>query len=824
MHKRSMMSMSEGYGRAAAVAVLGFTWFALPVRAGEAAARQHYQQVRELEPAGYWPADEGRGEVVHDRSGNGNHGTGYSVPWREGLLDFENDVYQWVEIAHHSDYASPAFSMGGWVFSRREYREGGSTQYGPLIIGQPFTPRHGALAWAIWGGRIETGGAMLRFGPPPGDTRGPSLIEVVSGHQADAIGSVAEKVELATGRWQHVLYTYDEAGTGRLYLDGSLAHSAGDVPYRVCAETPFAIGGGRWGTFNLGGTLSLDGSVRDMVLFDRALGAEEVATLHRATQPEKEPFPLEPPREEPAPVLDGLDELIAQVRDEDAAEAARAEAALALAEMGEEAADAVPVLGAVLTALAERDGTHPPRIEDLLRNAVMRALLDIAPENEPVRDLLGETLAQPFFDMLDLSKPYLDEVRPLVQAGRYMDGLDALRAHLETVPKLRRVSAGWGSVQTDESLKALRESLPLRDEYFDAYLSTGFPFSDARYSAYSVLDVHQGTAYITAVERVPWEEVELEYESTLKDLTEEQPDPEGKWSRLKILAIAPDGSEREAVLEGPWLLFDIRGGKQAGWSVIIDQEGYIHLTGGQHNRPRRGDWIPGSWKKLGIASGAEVMYWVSKEPGSIDSFEFVGARGNPRSFGGWMNYMNFVRSPDGTPFLFGRGRAWSWALQRYDVKERRWTELRGSASAMFARARRENPEWHESLGGTVPYHGPGDGVVAAFQPGAYNFNRAWSGLIRGVSFDRTGRMHVQMPILGVGEAGRMTSGPVYAYSDDLGETFHRADGTRAELPLTVNPVPGHHAGMDHHSTRQWYDLWMSLIQEAGWKRGGGFDR
>ncbi len=69
-----------------------------------------------------------------------------------------------------------------------------------------------------------------------------------------------------------------------------------------------------------------------------------------------------------------------------------------------------------------------------------------------------------------------------------------------------------------------------------------------------------------------------------------------------------------------------------------------------------------SIKKLGIASGAEAMYWVSKEPGSIDSFEFVGARGNSRSFGGWMNYMNFVRSPDGTPFLFGRGRAWSWAL------------------------------------------------------------------------------------------------------------------------------------------------------------------
>ncbi|MGM0485662.1 MAG: hypothetical protein ACQESR_02750, partial [Planctomycetota bacterium] len=132
----------------------------------------------------------------------------------------------------------------------------------------------------------------------------------------------------------------------------------------------------------------------------------------------------------------------------------------------------------------------------------------------------------------------------------------------------------------------------------------------------------------------------------------------------------------------------------------------------------------------------------------------------------------------------------------------------------------------ECLGGKVQYHGPGDGLVAAFQLMGYNINRAWPGRVKGiggVEFDRTGRMHVQMPIFGVGEAGRMTSGPVYAYSDDLGETFHRADGTPLELPLTVNPIPGHDADMDHHSTRQWFDLWMSLIREAGWSRKGGFD-
>ncbi len=799
---------------------------------GEEVPQDRHQPVQDLEPVGWWPVDEGSGEVAHDRSANENHGQILSVPWRDGLLDFENDVYQWIQIPHHDAYASPVFSMGGWVFSRREYEE---KRYGVLIMGQPFTPRphrDGALAWAIWGQRVDNDGAMLRFGRRTGESSGPSLIEVASGRENDAIGSIDRQIELATGEWQHVVYTYDEAGTGRLYLNGKLAHSAEDVPYAVCAETPFAIGGGRWGTSNLGGILSLDGSARHMVLFDRTLDGEEVAILYKATRPEQVPSPPEPPAEAPAPDLDDLDEIVAQLRNEELAEADRAEAALALAGFGAEAAGTVPALRAVLESITERNGVYLPKVEDLLRNAVMRALLDIAPEDEQVRALLGETLAKPFFDALDISRSYLDEIRPLVEAGRYLDALEAHRDHLKTVPKLPPVSPGWGSVHTEESLQALRDNLPLRAEYFDAYLSRGFPFSDAHYNAYSQIDIHDGTTYIPVVERVSWDEVQRVFEDTLKDLTDKEPDPEGKWSRLKILEIAPDGRERESYLGGPWLMFDASNAKYDGWGILVDSEGYIHLTGGQHNRPNRRRWIPGSWEKLGVAAGeedsVEVMYWVSEEPGGIDTFEFVGERGNPRTFGGWINYMNFVRAPDGTPFLFGRGRTWSWAIQRYDADERRWTELRGNADQMlWQHAPQANPDWFESLGGKVQYHGPGDGVVAAFQPTGYNFNRTWTRLvrgIRGVVFDRTGRMHVQMPILGVGRESRMTQGPVYAYSDDLGETFHRADGTPLRLPLTVNPIPGHDAHIEHHSSEQWFDVWMSLIQEAGWNREGGFDR
>ena len=178
-----------------------------------------------------------------------------------------------------------------------------------------------------------------------------------------------------------------------------------------------------------------------------------------------------------------------------------------------------------------------------------------------------------------------------------------------------------------------------------------------------------------------------------------------------------------------------------------------------------------------------------------------------------MNYMNFARSPDGTLFLYGRDHIWTWGLYRYDATERRWTGLGGSTVNMLNAAKASAADWSRSLGDTIPCYGPTPArvLVGAWQPGAYNFNRSsW-----GVRFDRTGRMHIQMGIWGVGERGRMTDGPVYAYSDDHGDTFHRADGKRLKLPLTVNPVPGHHASMAFHSTRKRFNVWISLVRHAG---------
>jgi hypothetical protein len=427
--------------------------------------------------------------------------------------------------------------------------------------------------------------------------------------------------------------------------------------------------------------------------------------------------------------------------------------------------------------------------------------------------VLAEALAKPYFATLDHSRNYLTEILPLIRSGREMEALKTLKAHFDGLPALPKL-IGWGSSQRAQQLDEIRGVLPLRQAYFDRYISKGIPFADAHYNAYNQIDTYEGSSFLTVVERVPYEEVLALYEKHLKSFSEKEPDPEGKWSRVKIVRIAPDGRMHQQVLVGDWFIYDARDAKMDGWAVALDRDGYIHLLGGQHNSPKQGNFIPGSWEKLGIAQGdnrPQVMYWVSKTPGEIGSFEFAGQKGNPRSIVGWMNYMNFARDPEGRLFVYGRGRTWSWALLRYDADQKRWTEISGSAAEMLRRAEKENPEWVAALGSTVPYFGPGDGLVCAWQPGAYNFNRGWGG--RALTFDRTGRMHVRMAILGVGRDGRMTDGPVYAYSDDLGATFHAADAKPLELPLTVNPIPSHNGSIAGGPLKERYDLWASLVKE-----------
>lgn len=870
------------------------------------ALTDHHQSVLSLQPVGYWPADEGVGKTLHDRSGNGNHGRILDVPWDKGLLNFTG-AYQWAEIPDHEQYQSRAFTIGGWVFNRGKI-VGGAGGEGVLFFGNAFHRSGYTLAtlydrptlyrkseWGIAGG--SEGGISLCL-------RREERVDIVSGGAGDAIGSRADGVAVATGAWQHVLYAYEagvplegdpewqalqdwsesyDAGRGELYVNGQLAQSRDGVQFKR-RDMRFLIGPDAlwWLQSNHSG--SLDGSIRDMVMFDRVLSPEEVAQLHDTTRPAVKPHlfaddaiivdgreislkdlleapvddrrralealesrkpaelqqmsrellpilmkSLEPPptRRVAASLLVKLDveqarsaltealpTFVQTLQDEGRPREERVESVLALNAMGAMAGDAVPALVEALETIVKREGVRLPRIEDLLRNAVTRALLDIDPENERAREVLGQVFARPILDSVDLSRSYLGEVRPLVEAGDFMDALDIYRA------------------------------LPLK-EHDDRFISQGDPHRDNRgpagnTRAYTATADYDGHTYRLA-EGESFRGAELvsneDFVAAVTELAVDYPEAR-EWmkgdtprlSRVKIFKTDAFGNEETSYLEGEHFIFDGRDEKVSGWSIAIDREGFLHVTGGMHNAPNAAQYIPGSWERMGASRDhtsddyPTMLYWVSSNPGDIESLEFVGQRDNPRNAPAplGMCYMNFVQDRDNLLYLYGRIHVQgiqSWGLYRYDAGMRRWSAVGGFAPDVTV----EFPEWaDQNIEMAADWlslptfrwknTAPQNRVLAwSRQPHFYNYMRSW-----GIRFDRTNRMHAQLGLFGFDTRNRNVHSELYAYSDDGGKSFHRADGAKLGLPLTVSPgLPGH-AAMQSNSTRRWWNLWLSLLQYAGY--------
>jgi len=815
------------------------------------------QAVLALNPVGYWPADEGGGETLHDRSANQNHGKIYHTPWRDGMLDFTS-AFQWCQIPFSDVWQGEGLSVGGWLFIRNyNYRRNGM-----LFMGLANPIR-------LW----VNPSLILRV-------RDGMELEVVSDGMVDAIGSLAGKDVLAVNEWQHVLYTWKD-GTANLYLNGKLVRSAENVPGELRKyKYPLIIGSDAdWWMLAPPGSSSLNGSVRDLVLFNRALSVEEITQLQTATRPSQTPW-LPSPH---AMIIDGQEVPLAELgqasvdtqfsalteiagrdtqslqamagelqpvlverldawptcvlaaelllkldgdsnrpllqqrmepwtrvlSDANAPDEERAASALALATLKAEAKSAVPVLADTLQELLGREGMQPLRVDDLLRNALIRALLDIDPGDEKARAVLGQALAKPILNLVDLSQPYLAEVKALMDDERYMDAFFAFAL------------------------------LKPRINHGEFYFTQGDANRDARGSstdrAYSPIATRDGITYTLGAGKA-FDGVEPitpdEFQARLVTIVIGYPEAE-TWRdpaftnlyRVKIRKTMPDGTEETSYLAGEDFIFDGSDAKVKGWSVGIDTAGYLHIVGGQHNAPNPNAYIPGSWERLGLSrdknseSFPSQMYFVSKRPGDITEFEFVGTRNNPRNIpAGYLNYMNWVQDNAGEMFLYGRidGSGWqSWGMFHYDGKTRRWTPIGGDACDIIADALATEPEWkqylHTNVRGSIPTKPGPKTLVWAWQPHFYNYCRdAW-----GIYFDKTNRMHLRMQIRGLDENGRIVDARVYAWSDDLGQTFHRADGAPVALPLTVNPAPNHNANNNSYRQRIYWELYQSLLSRAG---------
>ena len=730
---------------------------------GDFPVNARHQAVLALQPAGYWPADEGSGDVLHDRSGNGNHGRIFSAGWNGGFLNFTG-VSQWAQIPSISKYNSAAVSIGVWVNSRASY-----DPVGICLFGNGYRNTGITLKTLYDGKRIP------HWGEPSGGVGlhlADKTVAVKTGNIKEEIRATATPSPIGMNRWTHLLFTFAD-GTGKIYINGELVQEKSgltyqwtDMPFIAGIQTDSAAQNQWWNH-------SLKGQVADLVLFTRALDADQVRQLAAQTPP---PVSFEPPvqsvKKNSAGVEDKkpLAQLIAAVDGPD--EAAQLAAVRALAEMKPEAKAALPVLISQLQKSIDREGAHLLRSNELLRNALIWALQEIDPADPKARELLGTALAKSLFDSFDLKDPFFDELRPLINKGSYMDALDIYR-----------------KLPLKESVKVTKTGeLP--------YAGQVNMKGDIHYTP---MVHYKGSTYIAGVEWVSKEELAgLPQAALWKEVTDE-------WlARAVITKIDPDGKQTTVRLEGDEFIFSASDVKMHGWSLGVDRDGYLHLTGAMHNIVIYERFIPGSLEKLGLSrdygfqdpKAPNIMYWVSEKPGDITSFKFMGRRDNPRTIPvlQGLNYMSIEQDRLGNLYVFGRiycQGMQAFALCRYDADSKRWKNLGGFAPDM----KKEDPVWadHQIMIGDV-------GLVRSLQVAPddprtkaifWDKGTSWYAFSRGcLRFDKQNRMHFSVPLRSIGPDGIMVSQALYAYSDDCGETFHRADGTPVRLPM--GGVPGPH--------------------------------
>ena len=133
------------------------------------------------------------------------------------------------------------------------------------------------------------------------------------------------------------------------------------------------------------------------------------------------------------------------------------------------------------------------------------------------------------------------------------------------------------------------------------------------------------------------------------------------------------------------------------FSIGIDKNGYLHIVGDMHHYPRtKTTWLP--------LQGKRILYWVSKNPESISSFEFVGDNASRAIPGYGFSYMSFRTDMNGE--LYARGRSWvytkrndgciGWTMWKYNANNRSWSSLGGMAPSSTNTPQYKSVFWEDN--------------------------------------------------------------------------------------------------------------------------------
>ncbi|MFA6897000.1 MAG: LamG domain-containing protein [Patescibacteria group bacterium] len=228
---------------------------------------------------GHWDMEEGSGQTVYDKSGNGNNGTlgantavaaddpvfasGHDSSGENGTGLNLDGQYNFVKIDNGGgDFnLSPRLSFGMWVkfdnFNQRQFLvSNGDDWSSGSYSGFQFLLNSGGATWAMYITQDSTITANVEF--------------------ADSIEA---------NKWYYIALTYDQ-GAVKFYRDGILKGSSSSVP--AIAYTKSCIL--ELGSFSdCGGTSSpwwtLDGSIDDVRIYNRALSDDEIRLLYNQKKP-----------------------------------------------------------------------------------------------------------------------------------------------------------------------------------------------------------------------------------------------------------------------------------------------------------------------------------------------------------------------------------------------------------------------------------------------------------------------------------------------------------------------------------------------------------
>jgi len=181
-------------------------------------------QSASAELVGYWPFDEGSGDVAKDESGNGNDGTVYDAAWVEGklgsALDFSGAEYVDVPPESWSAIVTQA-TVCFWA-----YGDPDSQPQSNFIFGAFSDPaNNGARRMSA---HVPWGNGNVYF-----DTGGPGY---------DRISQAADPADFA-GTWTHWGFVKNaDTGDQQIYINGVLWHSGTGMTNTMEGVTKFTIG------------------------------------------------------------------------------------------------------------------------------------------------------------------------------------------------------------------------------------------------------------------------------------------------------------------------------------------------------------------------------------------------------------------------------------------------------------------------------------------------------------------------------------------------------------------------------------------------------